>query len=81
MAHKKGVGSSKNGRDSIGKRLGIKVFNKQQVNCGQILVRQRGLKWKPGQNVFFSKDYTLHSKIKGIVIFLKKKKKTYINVY
>jgi large subunit ribosomal protein L27 len=69
MAHKKGGGSSVNGRDSHGQRLGIKRFAGQLVNGGSILVRQRGTKYKPGHNVGLAKDDTLFAKITGIVRF------------
>lgn len=69
MAHKKGGGSSVNGRDSHGQRLGVKRFGGQLVNGGSILVRQRGTKYKPGQNVGQAKDDTLFAKITGIVRF------------
>ena len=69
MAHKKGLGSSKNGRDSNGQRLGIKAFGGQLVTGGSILVRQRGTKYKPGENVGRGKDDTLFAKIPGIVEF------------
>ena len=69
MAHKKGVGSSKNGRDSQSKRLGVKRFDGQVVSAGNILVRQRGSKFKPGANVGVGKDYTLWAKIDGVVRF------------
>ncbi|WXB47402.1 MAG: 50S ribosomal protein L27 [Candidatus Shikimatogenerans sp. Tmey] len=80
MAHKKGVGSSKNGRDSISKRLGIKVFNNQRVKIGQIIIKQRGEIWKPLKGVFLSKDYSIHAKKNGIVKYIKKKNKKYIIV-
>ncbi len=69
MAHKKGGGSSRNGRDSIGKRLGIKRFAGQWVKAGNILVRQRGTKIHPGINVGMGRDHTLYSKVDGIVFF------------
>ncbi len=69
MAHKKGVGSSRNGRDSQSKRLGVKRFAGQLVNGGTIIVRQRGTKFKPGQNVGIGRDDTLFAKISGIVMF------------
>jgi len=69
MAHKKGQGSSKNGRDSAGKRLGVKRYDNNIVNSGTILVRQRGTKIKPGYNVGIGKDHTLYAKIKGKVKF------------
>ncbi len=69
MAHKKGVGSSKNGRDSQSKRLGVKRFDGQQVSAGNILVRQRGSKFKPGHNVGLGKDWTLFALRDGVVRF------------
>jgi large subunit ribosomal protein L27 len=69
MAHKKGVGSSRNGRDSNAQRLGVKRFGGQLVSGGSILVRQRGTKFKPGLNVGRGKDDTLFAKITGIVKF------------
>ena len=69
MAHKKGVGSSRNGRDSNSQRLGVKRFGGQLVSGGSILVRQRGTKFKPGENVGRGKDDTLFAKITGIVQF------------
>ena len=69
MAHKKGVGSSRNGRDSHSQRLGVKRFGGQLVTGGSILVRQRGTKFKPGVNVGIGKDDTLFAKITGIVKF------------
>jgi large subunit ribosomal protein L27 len=67
MSSKKGVGSSKNGRDSAGKRLGAKSFSGQTVRGGSILVRQRGSRIKPGQNVGVGRDYTLFAKADGVV--------------
>jgi large subunit ribosomal protein L27 len=67
MAHKKGVGSSRNGRDSNSQRLGVKRFGGQLVTGGSILVRQRGTKFKPGVNVGIGKDDTLFAKITGVV--------------
>jgi large subunit ribosomal protein L27 len=69
MAHKKGVGSSKNGRDSHGQRLGVKRFSGQSVSAGSIIVRQRGTRIHPGLNVGKGKDDTLFAKISGIVKF------------
>ena len=69
MAHKKGVGSSRNGRDSNSQRLGLKKFGGQQVLGGNILARQRGTKWKPGKNVGRGKDDTLFALIDGFVKF------------
>jgi large subunit ribosomal protein L27 len=67
MAHKKGVGSSRNGRDSAGQRRGIKIFAGQLVRAGTIIVRQLGTRIHPGNNVGMGRDYTLFSKIDGIV--------------
>jgi large subunit ribosomal protein L27 len=72
MAHKKGVGSSRNGRDSESKRLGIKRFGGQFVRAGNILVRQRGTKFHPGMNVGKGSDDTLFAKIDGVVSFERK---------
>lgn len=69
MAHKKGQGSVKNGRDSNSKRLGIKKFGGQAVIAGNIIARQRGTKWKPGRNVGIGKDYTIFSLVDGKVRF------------
>lgn len=82
MAHKKGVGSSKNGRDSIGKRLGVKRFDGQVVTAGSILVRQRGTKFHPGRNVGRGGDDTLFSKVDGVVKFESKgRTKKQVSVY
>jgi large subunit ribosomal protein L27 len=82
MAHKKGQGSTTNGRDSIGKRLGVKRYGGQVVKAGEILVRQRGTSFHPGTNVGVGSDYTLFSKVSGVVQFehLTRKKKK-ISVY
>ena len=72
MAHKKGVGSSRNGRDSNSQRLGVKRFGGELVTGGSILVRQRGTKFKPGVNVGIGKDDTLFAKVTGIVQFVDK---------
>ncbi|MEJ2060797.1 MAG: 50S ribosomal protein L27 [Gammaproteobacteria bacterium] len=69
MAHKKAGGSTRNGRDSISKRLGVKRFGGQEVIAGNILVRQRGSKFHPGANVGMGKDYTLFAKTDGKVVF------------
>ena len=73
MAHKKGQGSSRNGRDSNSQRLGVKRFAGQHVTAGSILVRQRGTRLKPGQNVGLGRDDTLFAKIDGIVEFTRGK--------
>lgn len=69
MAHKKGAGSTKNGRDSKSKRLGVKIYGNQLVKAGGIVVRQRGLTFKPGMNIKVGKDYTLFAIKDGIVKF------------
>lgn len=69
MAHKKGAGSTKNGRDSNAQRLGVKKFGGEKVRSGNILVRQRGMKFKPGINVGYGKDFTLFALTEGIVKF------------
>jgi large subunit ribosomal protein L27 len=74
MAHKKGQGSTTNGRDSAGKRLGVKKYGGQIVKAGNIIVRQRGTKIHPGQNVGLGSDYTIFSKIDGAVKFEQKEK-------
>jgi large subunit ribosomal protein L27 len=82
MAHKKGVGSSRNGRDSNAQRLGVKRFGGQLVNGGEILVRQRGTKFKPGTNVGRGSDDTLFALATGIVKFEEKGRKgKFISVY
>ncbi|KPK01762.1 MAG: 50S ribosomal protein L27 [Nitrospira bacterium SG8_35_4] len=82
MAHKKGVGSTRNGRDSESKRLGVKRYGGQLVKAGNILVRQCGTKFHPGFNVGTGKDYTLFAKVTGIVKFERKgKSKQQISVY
>jgi large subunit ribosomal protein L27 len=69
MAHKKGMGSTRNGRDSHSKRLGVKAFGGEYVNAGSIIVRQRGTKIKPGQNVGLGRDYTIFALMNGYVVF------------
>lgn len=71
MAHKKAGGSSRNGRDSAGRRLGVKKFGGENVIPGNIIVRQRGTKWQPGRNVGLGKDHTIFSLIEGTVSFKK----------
>jgi large subunit ribosomal protein L27 len=71
MAHKKGAGSSDNGRDSISKRLGVKMFGGQVAKAGNIIVRQRGTKFHAGQNVYMGRDHTLHAQIDGVIVFRK----------
>lgn len=81
MAHKKGVGSSKNGRESESKRLGVKIFGGQAAKAGNIIVRQRGNTHHPGENVYSSKDHTLHAYVDGVVKFSKKKdNKSYVSI-
>ena len=82
MAHKKAGGSSRNGRDSQSKRLGVKRYGGQSVSAGEILVRQRGTKFHPGENVGMGKDHTLFAKTNGKVFFNKKGKilKQFVNI-
>lgn len=81
MAHKKGAGSSRNGRDSQSKRLGVKLFGGNIVKAGSIIVRQRGTKHNPGLNVGLGRDHTLYALTDGEVEFSRKKKnKTYVSV-
>jgi large subunit ribosomal protein L27 len=80
MAHKKSGGSAKNGRDSISKRLGVKIFGGQKINAGSIIVRQRGTKFKPGNNVGIGKDDTLFALSDGIVRFITKNKRKFVEV-
>lgn len=81
MAHKKGVGSSKNGRESESKRLGVKIYGGQAAIAGNIIVRQRGTGHHPGDNVYMGKDHTLHAKVDGIVRFTKRKdNKSYVSI-
>ncbi|NLH98651.1 MAG: 50S ribosomal protein L27 [Chthonomonadales bacterium] len=81
MAHKKGVGSSRNGRDSKPKMLGVKEFAGQSVRCGAILVRQRGTPFRPGKNVGLGKDHTLYALVDGIVKFEGPKTGRRVSVY
>ena len=81
MAHKKGAGSSKNGRESHSKRLGVKIFGGQAAIAGNIIVRQRGTKHNPGVNVGVGKDHTLYALVDGVVSFRKKKyNKSFVSV-
>ena len=81
MAHKKGAGSTKNGRESESKRLGVKIFGGQQIIAGNIIVRQRGTTHNPGNNVGIGKDHTLFALTNGIVKFTKKRKnRSYVSV-
>lgn len=81
MAHKKGVGSSKNGRESESKRLGVKAFGGEIVKAGNIIVRQRGTTHHPGENVGIGKDHTLFALIDGTVVFRRKRNdRSYVSV-
>ena len=80
MAHKKGQGSSRNGRDTAGKRLGVKKFAGEKVVPGNIIVRQRGTKFHPGIGVGLGRDYTIFAKREGVVSFVKRQSRCYINV-
>lgn len=81
MAHKKGAGSTRNGRDSVSKRLGVKEYGGEYVIPGNIIVRQRGTKIHPGNNVGLGKDYTIFALIEGQVKFEKKRGRKYVSVY
>ncbi len=80
MAHKKAGGSSRNGRDSAGRRLGVKKFGAERVVSGNIIVRQRGTKWHPGDNVGMGKDHTLFATAEGRVHFLTKRGRAFVAV-
>lgn len=81
MAHKKAGGSSRNGRDSAGRRLGVKKFGGENVLAGNILVRQRGTKWRTGKGVGLGKDHTIFATVNGVVTFQTKANgRTYISV-
>ena len=80
MAHKKSGGSSRNGRDSAGRRLGVKKFGSQQVVAGNIIVRQRGTKWHPGVNVGMGKDHTLFALVDGRVEFGTRQGRAFVSV-
>jgi large subunit ribosomal protein L27 len=81
MAHKKGAGSSRNGRESESKRLGVKLFGGQTAKAGNIIVRQRGTRHNPGENVGIGKDHTLFALIDGVVEFRKKRdNKSFVSV-
>jgi len=81
MAHKKGVGSTDNGRDSNPKFLGVKLFGGQYAKAGNIIVRQRGTKFHPGNNVGIGRDHTLHALVPGVIEFKKKRMgRTFVNV-
>src|ERR1700739_1795651 len=73
MAHKKGVGSSRNGRESHGKRLGVKIFGGQEAKAGNVIIRQRGTSYHPGKNVGIGKDHTIFALVDGTVVFTTKK--------
>ena len=80
MAHKKAGGSSRNGRDSAGRRLGVKKFGGEIVKSGNIIVRQRGTKFHPGSNVGLGKDHTLFATTDGKISFKKTNKRTFVSV-
>ena len=81
MAHKKGEGSTQNGRDSNAKRLGVKMFGGQTVSAGNILVRQRGTRFHAGENVYIGKDYTLHASVAGTVVFRRQRlNRTFVSI-
>lgn len=84
MAHKKGVGSSRNGRESAGRRLGVKIYGGQTAIPGNIIIRQRGTLFAPGENVGLGKDHTIFALTEGVVTFSKKrvnlKEKTFVSV-
>ena len=81
MAHKKGVGSTDNGRDSNSKRLGVKLYGGQKAIAGNIIIRQRGTKFHPGTNVGMGKDFTLHALVDGTISYRKgKKDRTFVSV-
>ena len=80
MAHKKGGGSSRNGRDSNSQRLGVKRFGGPLVKAGEVLVRQHGTKFHPGQNVGLGSDYTLFAKAEGTVLFHSRNNRKYISI-
>lgn len=81
MAHKKGAGSSRNGRESHSKRLGVKIYGGQDARSGNILVRQRGTTHNPGENVGMGKDHTLFALVDGKVVFTKKKNdRSYVSI-
>ena len=81
MAHKKGAGSSDNGRESHSKRLGVKIFGGQSCIAGNIIVRQRGTKHNPGENVGIGKDHTLYALVDGKVVFKKKRDdRSYVSI-
>ena len=81
MAHKKGGGSSRNGRDSAGQRLGVKRFGGEKVSPGSIIIRQHGTKFHPGQNVGLGRDFTLYATVEGYVKFESRNGRKLISVY
>jgi large subunit ribosomal protein L27 len=82
MAHTKSQGSSTNGRDSAGQRLGVKIFGDQKINAGSIIIRQRGTKFHPGKNVGIGSDNTIYAKVDGVVKFeWKAGNRRYVSVY
>jgi len=80
MAHKKGLGSSRNGRDSESKRLGVKIFAGQEVKAGMIIVRQRGTRFRPGEGVGLGRDHTIFATREGVVEFRRSGDKRFISV-
>ena len=81
MAHKKGVGSSKNGRESESKRWGVKIWGGQHAKAGNIIVRQRGTQHNPGENMGIGSDHTLYALVDGTVVFTKKRNnKSYVSI-
>lgn len=81
MAHKKGVGSTDNGRDSKSKRLGVKLFGGQSAIAGNIIIRQRGTRFHPGVGVGLGKDFTIYALVDGVVTFTKgRKNRTFVNI-
>ena len=80
MAHKKGGGSSRNGRDSRGKRLGVKRYGGEQVSAGTILVRQRGTRMHAGENVGVGRDYTLYARVGGTVVYKSRRGRTLVAI-
>lgn len=78
MAHKKGQGSTKNGRDSVSKRLGVKIFGGEAINAGSIIVRQRGTRWHAGKNVGVGRDFTLFALSNGTVKFDKSNRRVHV---
>jgi large subunit ribosomal protein L27 len=81
MAHKKGVGSTDNGRDSNSKRLGVKLYGGQAAKAGNIIVRQRGTRYHAGENVYLAKDFSIHAKVDGTVSYRKGRlNRTFISI-